>query len=117
MRPALVAALSVACAGSSQRIVAVGDRTVSGAGFRPYENLWNWAFIDAKGTVKPQGQWSDRLEIGVAGRGGALIDTWRVEVPESDYGLMTFWLSDDPPYIIRLTFPQAGGTIDYEMAG
>jgi len=52
----------------------------------------------------------------VPGRGGAPIATWRVEVPESDYGLMTFWLSDEPPYIIKLTFPMQGGIISYRTA-
>jgi hypothetical protein len=211
---------------------------VSGARFHPYENLWKWALIKADGTVKPQGTWSDKLEIDgdvgrrtqeqrlpdgrkivtlnvfdlktlrplerdwrtfdgrhthvvfdghdiqrrtvrkagepeettraslaedvydfnggmyglllrgfplrdgfsatfaalaedtndvqhlklvvrgrerVPGRGGAQVTAWRVEVPESDYGLMTFWLSDEPPYIIKLTFPMQGGVISYQM--
>jgi hypothetical protein len=225
-----------ACAG-------VQTRSVSGARFEPYTNLWNWAFVGADGTVKPQGTWSERLEIEsaggrrvgrrtqeqrlpdgrkvvtinvfdletlaplerdwrvfdgrynhlqfrgreveqhmirtpggeeetarfvvpeeffdfnggmyglllrafplregfegtftaiaedsqqlqhlkvvvrgretVPGHGGAPVSAWRVEVPESDYGRMTFWLSDEPPYIIRLTFPQGNGIIAYEMA-
>ena len=61
--PAL-AALS-ACA-SARSVVSVGDRTVSGARFEPYDNLWNWSFVDARGATKRQGTWSDRFEIETA---------------------------------------------------
>jgi len=230
MRMFILAAALFGCA--STRGVVHPD--VTGARLRPYENLWNWAIVGADGSVKPQGTWSDRLEIGggvgrrtqeqrlpdgrkivtvnvfdlrtlapierdwrvfdgrfthlefdgrevrrtAVRKPGAAIETgravlpeavfdfnggmyglllrgfplrdgysatfatiaedgddvqhlrlivrgrepvggrnaWLVEVPESDYGRMTFWLSDDPPYILRLTFPLGQGTVVYEMA-
>jgi hypothetical protein len=51
----------------------------------------------------------------VPGRGGGPVQAYRVEADTPDYGVMTFWLSDEAPYIIRLSFRANGGLILYEM--
>jgi hypothetical protein len=52
----------------SQRVIAVGDGTMSGAKLKPYSNAWMFSFIK-DGKRKDQGIWSDVLRFkDVAGK-------------------------------------------------
>jgi hypothetical protein len=51
----------------------------------------------------------------VPGHGGAQVQAWRVEADTPEFGVMTFWLSDEAPYIIRLSFRTNDAVILYEM--
>jgi len=51
----------------------------------------------------------ETIRAGFKGR----MNAWVVEVGGSTP--MTFWISNDPPYILRLTLPMSGGTAVYDM--
>jgi hypothetical protein len=53
----------------------------------------------------------ESIRAGFKGR----VRAWVVQVDGDSP--MTFWISDDPPYILRLVLPMSGGEAVYDMIG
>lgn len=66
----------------------VGDASVAGAALKPYTNLWKFT------QEKPGGP---AVDAGPEKK----ADTWVVETPTKLYGKMTWWVTKEPPYVIK----------------